>query len=361
VQDVSQEFLGRYTTLGLGGPAQRVVEVTNSDEIVATVRAADATGEPLLLLGGGSNVVIADEGFPGTAVLLRTGGDGLGFGRGGDGRVAMTVPAGMDWDAVVEATIVQGWSGIECLSGIPGAAGATPIQNVGAYGQEVSHSIVEVTVYDRVEQRTVAMRADDCAFGYRSSLFKGNDRWVVLSVAFVLREGGESEPIRYEQLARALGVEVGDRVPLPLVRDAVLELRRSKGMVLDPADPDTRSAGSFFTNPILSADEFAALSARCADLLGADVPVPSWPESGDRVKVPAAWLIERAGFTKGYGPGPVRISTKHTLALTNAGHGSTAELLDLAREVTAGVHKTFGVSLHPEPVLVNTSLGTPIR
>ena len=264
MQDVSQEFLGQYTTLGLGGPARRVVEVTNSAEAIATVQAADAAGEPLLLLGGGSNAVIADEGFPGTAMLLRTGEEGIGFGRGGDGRVAVTVPAGMDWDAVVEATVAQGWAGIECLSGIPGAAGATPIQNVGAYGQEVSHTIVEVTAYDRAERRTVSMRADDCGFGYRTSRFKGTDRWVVLSVSFVLREGGESEPVRYEQLARVLDVEVGERVPLPLVRAAVLELRRGKGMVLDPDDPDTRSAGSFFTNPVLSADEFAALSARCA-------------------------------------------------------------------------------------------------
>ena len=356
MQTVSQEFLSEYTTLRLGGPARRVVEVTNADEIVSVVRDADAAGEPLLLLGGGSNVVVSDEGFPGTAVLLRAGSDGLGFGRGGDGRVAVTVPAGMDWDAVVEATVAQGWAGIECLSGIPGAAGATPIQNVGAYGQEVSHTIVEVAAYDRVERRRVSFRADECGFGYRSSRFKGNDRWVVLSVAFVLREGGDSEPVRYAELARTLGVDVGDRVPLPLVRSAVLELRRGKGMVLDPADPDTRSAGSFFTNPVLSADEFAELSARCRDLLGADVTVPSWAQPDDAVKVPAAWLIERAGFAKGYGPGPVRISTKHTLALTNADGGSTGQLLELAREIRDGVHKTFGVSLHPEPVLVNASL-----
>lgn len=351
MRDVSQEFLGDYTTLGLGGPAARVTEVTNAEEIVETVRSADEAGEPLLILAGGSNVVVADAGFAGRVLLLRAGGEGLRFGRGGDGRVALTVPAGMSWDTVVEAAVAQGWAGIEALSGIPGSAGATPIQNVGAYGQEVAQTIVEVTAYDRESGETRSLRADECGFAYRTSRFKGVDRWVVLSVSFVLYEGGDSMPVRYAELARTLGVDTGDRAPLPLVRDAVLDLRRGKGMVLDADDPDTRSVGSFFTNPVLSAAAYEGLVARCADLLGPDVPVPSWPVGDDR-KVPAAWLIERAGFAKGYRRGRVAISSKHTLALTNSDHGTTAELLDLAREIRDGVVKTFDVVLHPEPVLV---------
>ncbi|HEY3503149.1 MAG TPA: UDP-N-acetylmuramate dehydrogenase [Actinocatenispora sp.] len=354
MRDVSQEFLGDYTTLGLGGPAGRVTEVTNAEEIIETVRTADEAGEPLLILAGGSNVVIGDAGFPGHVVLLRAGGDGLRFGRG-DGRVALTVPAGMTWDSVVEAAVAQGWAGIEALSGIPGSAGATPIQNVGAYGQEVAQTIVEVTVYDRETRQTRALRADECGFAYRTSRFKGVDRWVVLSVSFVLYDGGDSMPVRYAELARTLGVDVGDRAPLPLVRDAVLDLRRGKGMVLDPDDPDTRSVGSFFTNPVLSPAGYDELVARCRELLGPDTAVPSWP-AGDDVKVPAAWLIERAGFAKGYRRGRVAISSKHTLALTNRGHGTTAELLDLAREIRDGVAKTFDVELRPEPVLVGVEL-----
>lgn len=354
MRDVSQEFLGDYTTLGLGGPAGRVTEVTNAEEIIETVRTADEAGEPLLLLAGGSNVVVGDAGFAGHVVLLRAGGDGLRFGRG-DGRVALTVPAGMAWDSVVEAAVAQGWAGIEALSGIPGSAGATPIQNVGAYGQEVAQTIVEVTVYDRETRETRALRADECGFAYRTSRFKGVDRWVVLSVSFVLYDGGDSMPVRYAELARTLGVDVGDRAPLPLVRDAVLDLRRGKGMVLDPGDPDTRSVGSFFTNPVLPPSGYDDLVARCRELLGPDTVVPSWP-AGDDVKVPAAWLIERAGFAKGYRRGRVAISSKHTLALTNRDHGTTAELLDLAREIRDGVAKTFDVELRPEPVLVGVEL-----
>ncbi|MGA8116723.1 MAG: UDP-N-acetylmuramate dehydrogenase [Actinocatenispora sp.] len=359
MRDVSQESLGGYTTLRLGGPAKRVIEVTNSSDIVDAVRAADQSGERFLILAGGSNVVIGDAGFPGTVLLLRSGGsdsDRLGFGRGGDGRVAVTVPAGMVWDQVVDACVAQGWAGIECLSGIPGSAGATPIQNVGAYGQEVARTIVEVTVYDRETDEVRSLRADECGFAYRTSRFKGVDRWIVLSVSFVLREGGMSTPIRYAQLAGALGVEEGDEAPVPVVREAVLALRQSKGMVLDADDPDTRSVGSFFTNPVLTAERYAALLARCAEQVGPDVAVPSWPEEdGGAAKISAAWLIEKAGFHRGYRRGRVAISSKHTLALTNADGGSTAELLDLAREIRDGVVKAFDVELHPEPVLVGVT------
>lgn len=352
MHDASQVFLAGYTTLDLGGPARRVTEVTSPDEIVAAVRAADAADEPLLVLGGGSNVVVADDGFDGTVLLLRAGQHGLGFGRGSGGRVAVTVPAGLTWDTAVDACVAQGWAGIECLSGIPGSAGATPIQNVGAYGQQVADTIVEVSVYDRATDRREALRADECGFAYRTSMFKGSPRWVVLSVSFVLRAGGQSEPVRYAELARTLDIEPGATAPVSVVRDAVRQLRRGKGMLLDAADPDTRSVGSFFTNPVLSAADYQQLAARCRDLLGTETSVRSWPADDGGSKVSAAWLIEQAGFTKGYRRGRVAISSKHTLALTNHDHGSTAELLELAREIRDGVAKTFGVTLRPEPVLV---------
>jgi UDP-N-acetylmuramate dehydrogenase len=355
VRDRSADFLREYTTLGLGGQARRIVEADTADEIVEITRSADEAGEPLLVLAGGSNVVIGDGGFDGTVLLLRAAGEGLGFGRDGD-RVALTVPAGMVWDQVVDATVAQGWAGVECLSGIPGSAGATPIQNVGAYGQEVSETIIEVTVYDRDAGEVRRLRADECGFGYRTSAFKGSDRRIVLSVSFVLRVSGDSTPIRYAELARTLGVEPGARVPLLSAREAVLDLRRGKGMVLDPDDPDTRSVGSFFTNPVLSPEAYVALLARCAEVLGPDTAPPSWPNPDATVKVSAAWLIERAGFAKGYTRGGVAISSKHTLALTNRGSGTTADLLDLARELRDGVLKTFDVELHPEPVLVGTTL-----
>jgi UDP-N-acetylmuramate dehydrogenase len=355
VRDRSKDLLREYTTLGLGGQADRIVEADNADEIVAITSAADEAGTPLLVLAGGSNVVVGDAGFAGTVLLLRAEDEGLGFGRDGD-RVALTVPAGMVWDQVVDAAVAQGWAGLECLSGIPGSAGATPVQNVGAYGQEVSETIVEVTVYDRDARQVRRLRADECGFGYRTSAFRGSDRRVVLSVSFVLRADGLSTPIRYAELARTLGVEPGARVPLLDVREAVLGLRRGKGMVLDPADPDTRSVGSFFTNPVLAPEAYVALLARCAEALGPDVAPPSWPMPDATVKVSAAWLIERAGFPKGYTRGNVAISAKHTLALTNRGDGTTAELLDLAREIRDGVRKTFDVELHPEPVLVGVTL-----
>ena len=352
MRDDSQEPLGQYTTLGLGGPAQRVVEANTADEIVETVRNADSAGDPLLILAGGSNVVIADDGFAGTVLLLRAGAEALRFGRGGD-RVAVTVPAGMVWDTVVAACVAQGWSGIECLSGIPGSAGATPIQTVGAYGQEVSQTIVEVVVYDRATGEQIALPADECGFAYRTSMFKGVARWVVLSVSFVLRTGGDSAPIRYAELARTLGLAAGDTAPVNVVRDAVLDLRRGKGMLLDPTDPDTRSVGSFFTNPVLpNAAAYEALLSRCRAEFGADTAVPSWPGDDGTTKVSAAWLIDHAGFPKGYRHGRAAISSKHTLALTNASGTTTSELLDLAREIRDTVAKTFDIELHPEPVLV---------
>ncbi len=359
MREVTQGFLGAYTTLRLGGPARRLVEVDNADEAVEAVRSADQAGDPVLVLAGGSNVVIGDDGFDGTVVLLRAGSAGIGLGRAPDGeRVALTVPAGFGWDELVSACVASGWSGIECLSGIPGLTGATPIQNVGAYGQEVAETIVSVEVYDRVTGERRTMSPSECGFGYRTSVFKGNDRWLVLAVSYVLRTGGRSGPIRYAELARALEVQVGERALVDDVRQAVLELRRRKGMVLDPADPDTYSVGSFFTNPVLDEGQFAGVRQRATELGGSGVGVepPSWPAPDGRVKTSAAWLIERAGFAKGYRRGAVGISTKHTLALTNRDGGTTGELLELAREIRDGVRRAFDVDLHPEPVLVNAKL-----
>ncbi|MFY1689618.1 UDP-N-acetylmuramate dehydrogenase [Plantactinospora sp. WMMB782] len=343
--------LAGFTTLRLGGAPRRLVTATRTDDIPGNLREAESRDEPVLVLAGGSNVVVADEGFPGTVLLVRS----RGFEVVGEDETAVTirVAAGEPWDDLVAATVEAGWSGVECLSGIPGSAGATPIQNVGAYGQEVAETVTGVEAYDRLTGKVTRMSAAECAFGYRSSVFKYNDRWTVLTVDFRLLRSTRSAPVRYAELARALGVQVGDRVPLADARAAVRALRAGKGMVLDPADPDTRSVGSFFTNPVLDAGAYRALRER-ADGLGEP---PSWPGAGGTVKVSAAWLIDKAGFPKGYqGPGGVAISSKHTLALTNRDGGSTGALLALAREIRDGVHDRFGATLHPEPVLVNCAL-----
>lgn len=333
--------LSAMTTLRLGGPARRVVEARSEDELVATVRACDAAGEPLLVLAGGSNVVVSDAGFDGTVVRVLA----RGVEREG---ARLRIAAGEPWDDVVAGAVEAGLAGIECLAGIPGSSGATPIQNVGAYGQEVSETIVSVRALDRRDGEVRELAPGACGFSYRSSAFKRTPgRWVVLSVAFALEQSRLSAPVRYAELARALDVAVGGRAPLGDVREAVLALRRGKGMVLDGGDPDTVSAGSFFTNPIV---EPAVLDA-VAQAAGA--APPAWPEPDGRVKTSAAWLIERAGFARGHGdPSGIAISSKHVLALTNRGAGTTAQLLALAREIAAGVHVRFGVELVPEPVLV---------
>lgn len=399
-----QVNLAGYTTLRLGGPARRFVEATTEEDLISAVRAADAAGEPVLIIGGGSNLVVSDEGFPGTVVHVATRGvtvsappqttgtTGTAGSAGGPvtgaatvtpgtvapataapataagsaaaatgttvpgGKVLVRAQAGEDWDPFVARCVDDGLAGVECLSGIPGKIGATPIQNVGAYGQEVSETIIEVRVLDRTTGRIAALDPAACAFTYRGSVFKGSDRYVVLDVTFRLTSSDESMPIRYAELARTLGVEPGDRVPLHDARTAVLELRGRKGMVIDPADPDTRSAGSFFTNPILDPGHLAELERRVTDRLGPETAFPRYPEADGRIKTSAAWLIDKAGFTKGHRRGHARISTKHTLALTNPGGASTAELLELAREVRDGVREVFGVELVNEPVLVGVRL-----
>ncbi|TNY38848.1 UDP-N-acetylmuramate dehydrogenase [Thermomonospora catenispora] len=349
--------LAAYTTLRLGGPARRFVEAATEDELIEAVRRADEEGQPVLVLGGGSNLVVSDEGFPGTVVHVASRGVAYRTDRDHPGKVLVTAQAGEEWDPLVARCVSDGLAGVECLSGIPGLVGGTPIQNVGAYGQEVAQTIVAVRAYDRRTGRVVTVDHDACGFTYRNSVFKGTDRYVVLEVTFALEEAEESTPIAYAELARALGVRPGERVPLRDARKAVLELRRGKGMVLDPADPDTRSAGSFFTNPILDADQLAELERRVAERLGPEATFPRYPESDGRTKTSAAWLIDKAGFSKGHALGPVRISTKHTLALTNPdGTGTTADLLALARQVRDGVRAAFGVELVNEPVMVGVSL-----
>ncbi|NYI05884.1 UDP-N-acetylmuramate dehydrogenase [Allostreptomyces psammosilenae] len=347
--------LAPLTTFRLGGPARRLVVATTEEEVTACARRADAAGEPLLPIGGGSNLLVGDDGFDGTALRIATRGIRI------DG-TTVTVAAGEDWDGVVARTVAAGLAGLEFLSGIPGSAGATPVQNVGAYGQDVSATIVEVTAWDRRTGETVRLDAASCAFAYRHSLFKelalaGEQRYLVLSVTFELeRAEGRSAPIRYAEVARALGVEQGTRVELGTARETVLALRRGKGMVLDADDHDTWSAGSFFTNPVLDAEGFAALRERVAARLGDGAEPPAFPDAGGRTKTSAAWLIDRAGFGKGYGDGPARLSTKHVLALTNRGGAKTEDVLALAREVRDGVREVFGVELVNEPVLVGAEL-----
>jgi UDP-N-acetylmuramate dehydrogenase len=348
--------LAERTTLRLGGPAARFVHATTAAELVEAVRTADASTEPVLLIGGGSNLVVADSGFAGTVVHVGTKGwraDPLG-----GGIVQFTVEAGEDWDAVVAEAVAQGLGGLECLSGIPGLVGATPVQNVGAYGVEISQVLTSVDLLDRRSGKVHQVPAAKLGLAYRTSVLKNTDHAVVLRTRFSLTAGGMSAPIRYAELARVLGVAQGERVPADAARKAVLELRRGKGMVLDPADHDTWSAGSFFTNPIVDDATFTGVLLRIAQVLGADVTVPTYPAGPGRRKLSAAWLIERAGFRKGHQGhgGRVALSGKHTLALTNRGGATTEDLLDLAREVRDGVRVAFGVELHPEPVFVGCSL-----
>ncbi|MGP3999166.1 UDP-N-acetylmuramate dehydrogenase [Streptomyces sp. 8N706] len=351
MQELHDAPLAPLTTFRLGGPAARLVTATTDDEVIAAVREADATATPLLVIGGGSNLVISDKGFEGTALRIATPGFDLAGSR-------LELAAGENWSDAVARTVAAGFAGIECLAGIPGSAGATPIQNVGAYGQEVSSVITEVVAYDRRTDATVTIPNADCGFSYRHSRFKADPtRYVVLRVRFALEDAeGLSAPVTYAELARSLGVEPGDRVPAATAREAVLKLRSGKGMVLDADDHDTWSAGSFFTNPILTTGEHTVFLARVHERLGPDTVPPAYPAGDGRIKTSAAWLIDKAGFTKGYGTGPARISTKHTLALTNRGAATTEDLLALAREVRDGVREAFGVSLVNEPVTVGVSL-----
>jgi UDP-N-acetylmuramate dehydrogenase len=341
------DLLADLTTLRLGGPARRVVEATTTDELVDIVRTADEAGQPLLVVGGGSNLVVGDDGWDGLVVLVRTNDRTTGWWDfEGEDTAFVRADAGVVWDEFVAQTVEQGLSGLAAMSGIPGRTGATPIQNVGAYGSEVSDVLTGLTVLDRRTGAVEQWPPERCRFGFRTSAFKHTSRYVVLDVTLALGRSTIAPPVRYVEVARRLGIEPGETAPSKDVRDVVLELRRSKGMVLDAADHDTWSVGSFFVNPFVEPER---------------VPdgCPHWVVD-DQMKLSAAWLIENAGFAKGFGlevgRRAVAVSTKHTLALTNRGGATTAELLDLARVIRDGVERRFGVRLRPEAHLVGVEL-----
>lgn len=336
--------LADLTTLRVGGVASQLVEVDDTDELVEAV--SDVGHDGCLILGGGSNVVVGDAGVDVPVIRVMTRGVAV---EESEAAVDLTVAAGEPWDALVDLSVVEGWSGIEALSGIPGLVGATPIQNVGAYGQELADVVVGVEVLDRSIGRRRAMSRAECEFGYRRSVFKHEPgRFCVLAVRLRLVRSAQSRPVRYAELARSLGLPAEGTAPLASVRESVLALRRGKGMVLDPEDHDTWSVGSFFTNPIL------------ADASRLPAGAPRWPLADSTVKTSAAWLIEQAGFGKGFGSdvgrGVATLSGKHPLALTNRGTATTEELLSLARIVQDGVREAFGVELSPEPTLVGCHL-----
>ena len=337
--------LAPLTTLRVGPVARRLITCDTTDKVVGVLRTLDDdAGGPLLVLAGGSNVVLADDLADLTVVLLAnteiTVEDNI-----------VRAEAGAVWDDVVVTALAHGLGGLECLSGIPGSTGATPVQNVGAYGAEVADTIRRVRLLDRRSGQDRWVAGRELGFGYRTSILKHTDVAIVLEVEFELDTDGRSAPLRYGELAGALGAEPGTRADPARMREAVLALRSSKGMVLDDADHDTWSVGSFFTNPVVTAGEFDELKAR------ADGPVPSYP-APDGVKLAAGWLVERAGFGKGF-PGdgaPARLSTKHALALTNRGGATTADVIALARTVRDGVRAAFGIELTPEPALIGCAL-----
>jgi UDP-N-acetylmuramate dehydrogenase len=359
--------LAEFTTLRVGGPARELVEPATRDELVRTALEVWSTGEDWLLLGGGSNVVIADEGLDGTVIRVVT--RGIDIALDADGRHArVRAAAGESWDALVAATVGAGLAGIEALSGIPGTVGAAPVQNIGAYGQELGERLVGIDFLDYATGEVVRLDARDLGLGYRTSSLKRGRAGIVLAVELDLDAGGWSGPVAYAQLASALGVELGERVPLADARRAVLALRASKGMVLDAADPDSVSAGSFFTNPIVSESFARTLPAEAPRwpivaeepdrVLAPGQEVPALASADYEVKLSAAWLIERAGIVRGFAlPGSrAAISSKHTLAITNRGGATAAEVAQLAEFVQTRVLAEFGVRLQPEPVFVGHEL-----
>ena len=347
--------LAPYTTLQLGGPARYFVECASESEVREALAHARERGLAVFVLGGGSNVVFGDAGFPGVVLRVAIGGIAFGEGDGPGGAPEISAGAGADWDTLVRGAVERGWTGVECLSGIPGTVGGTPIQNVGAYGQEVAETLVRVNCLDRTTLERCTFSAAECEFGYRDSRFKRRDRgrYVVLDVTLRLERDAPPR-VRYPELRDAIARAGSLDAAAPadavrLVRQMVLALRRAKSMVLDPADPNARSAGSFFMNPVLTGAAFAELERRW-QRAGGTSAIPSFP-AGDAVKVPAAWLVERAGFPKGYRLGGAAVSERHALALVNLG-GTSAELLDLAEAIQVGVEQRFGVRLECEPEVV---------
>ena len=339
---MTEPDLSSFTTLGVGGPATNILHVKSEAELIAAVKSADDSKTPLLILGGGSNVLISDSGFAGTVVRIETTGNSYEIDACSGG--TLTVSAGSDWDEFVALTIDKGLANLESLSGIPGTIGGAPIQNIGAYGHEVSEVIARVRTYDRTKQEIKTFMASECNFSYRSSIFKESaGRYVILDVTFQLRKGEQSLPIGYAELANELGVEIGARVEISKVREAVLKLRGAKGMLVGQG---INSAGSFFMNPILKKE--------IADKLPSDAP--KWPMPDGRVKTSAAWLMEHAGVSKGDRLAGAQISPKHVLALSNSGDATATDLIDLARSAQEKVKAKFGIELQSEVQLVGLSL-----
>jgi len=339
------ELIKKYTTLRLGGPAKKLVHVATEEELVNAVKAADAAGEEVLIIGGGSNVLVGDEGFNGTVIRVKTKGNSYHVDACSGGMI--TVAAGEDWDGFVEWILSKGFAGLETMSGIPGTVGGAPIQNIGAYGHEVSEVIARVRTWDRKAGAYKTFSNSECEFSYRSSVFKKNPgRYVIIDVTFQLRNGEMSLPITYKELASYLGVDLEARALVSDVRKAVLALRAAKGMLLDEKDHDTWSAGSFFVNPIVSKEIAATLPA----------DAPRWPQADGRIKTSAAWLMENAGMKKGKAHNGAAISTKHVLALVNTGSATAADIVDIARSARSAVHEKFGITLEPEVQFVGLSL-----
>ena len=336
--------LAEHTTFRVGGPAGSFERATTQEELIRVVSEADSRGEPLLVLGGGSNLLVPDEGFDGTVVQVAT--RGITAEVSSCGGASVRVQAGENWDEFASFAVSQGWVGVESLAGIPGSVGATPIQNVGAYGADVAGTISSVRTFDRLGARVKTFAAVDCGFGYRTSVFKRNPgRYCILDVAFQFSLGDLSAPIAYPELAGVIGVQVGERADTASVREAVLAIRRSKGMVLDESDHDTWSGGSFFTNPLLTVEEAATLPPEA----------PRFAAEG-LTKTSAAWLIQHSGFSKGYGNELAALSTKHVLALTNRGRAGAGDVLSLAREVRDGVEARYGIRLEPEVNILGATL-----
>lgn len=338
--------LSEYTSLRVGGPAKKFIEVVTETEIISAIEAAGES--PILILGAGTNVLVSDSGFDGTVIRIsHSHTSSIESEVDACSGASLTIGAGQNWDEFVATTILRGFAGLETLSGIPGTVGAAPIQNIGAYGHEVSEFITQVRTYDRKEKKIKTFTNSECEFSYRNSRFKAErDRFVILDVAFQLRIGEMTTPITYAELASALGIEVGEKSAVGATRDATLRLRASKGMLLDPADHDSWSAGSFFTNPIISATDAHKLPANA----------PRWVQSDGRVKTSAAWLMEHAGVSKGDSQSGARISSKHVLALTNAGGATAVDIASLAHDAREKVEKVFGITLEAEVNLVGINL-----
>ncbi|KRO92297.1 MAG: UDP-N-acetylenolpyruvoylglucosamine reductase [Actinobacteria bacterium BACL4 MAG-120507-bin0] len=338
------EQLSSFTTLRVGGPARKIIHAHSEAELIEFVKAADSAKEPILILGGGSNLLISDAGFAGTVIRVESKGNALDYDACSGGMIE--VSAGEDWDKFVEISIEKGFADLESLSGIPGTVGGAPIQNIGAYGHEVSETIARVKTYDRSKGKVKTFTNTECKFSYRNSIFKEQPgRYVILTVTFQLRKGAQSLPITYAELAKQLSVNIGDQVEVAKVREAVLKLRASKGMLIN-LENEIYSAGSFFVNPILSKS--------AADQLPADAP--RWPQNDGKVKTSAAWLMEHSGVIKGEKLAGAQISDKHVLALTNSGGATAEDIVELAKRARKKVYEKFGIKLEAEVQLVGVNL-----